>query len=151
LREAGEGEESFVHYDEDAFGASKNLAVGGLNFSFVKELAAFTPEMAAGKDEGLVEGDWPEVVHLHMTCHGEDVERAVELAHGLVEQGGYDSSVDVTGRAFVAAVELEVSGGGGMVWVSRVSGEDKVQALWIGGAASEAVAGALVNCGIAFE
>ena len=41
-----------------------------------------------------------------MSGHGEDIEGAVELAHGFVEECGDDASVDVAGRAFVHAVEL---------------------------------------------
>ena len=53
-----------------------------------------------------------EVVDLHVAGHGEDVEGPVELAHGLIEKGGDDATVDVARRAFVHAVELEVAGGG---------------------------------------
>ena len=70
----------------------------------VEELAAFAAEVAAGEDEWLVERGGAEVVDLHVAGHGEDVERAVELAHGFVEQGGDDASVDVAGWAFVQCV-----------------------------------------------
>jgi hypothetical protein len=79
--------------------------------------------------------------------HGEDVEGAVELAHGLVEECGYDASVDVAGRAFVHAVELDLCGGGDLIGVGCVGGEGEVESLGVGGAAAEAVIGALVDGG----
>lgn len=104
-------------------------------------------EVAGYEYEGLVEGRGFEVVDLHVAGHGEDVERAVELAHGLVEERGDDASVDVAGRPLVHAVELEVTGGGDGGGVRGVGGEDEVKALGIGGAAAEAVVGALVDGG----
>ena len=101
LRNAGCSEEFFVDDDEEAFGASEDGAVGVLNFSLMEKFATFAAEVAAGEDEGLVEGGRAEVVNLHVAGHGEDVERAVELAHGFVEESGYDASVDVAGWAFV--------------------------------------------------
>ncbi len=83
-----------------------------------------------------------------MAGHGEDVEGAVELAHGFVEESGDDASVDVAGWAFVEAVELELGGGGGDLGVGGVGGEDEVEALRVGGAAAEAVAGSLVDGGV---
>jgi hypothetical protein len=77
--------------------------------------------------------------------HGEDVERAVELAHGFVEERGDDAAVDVAGRAFVHAVELEVRGGDDGLGIGCVGGEDEVKTLGIGGTAAEAVVGALVD------
>ena len=61
----------------------------------------------------------PEIVDLHVAGHGEDVERAVELAHGLVHEGGDDAAVDVAGWALVDAGELEVCGGGDVGWVGE--------------------------------
>ena len=74
-------------------------------------------EMAAYEDERLVEGNGTEIVDLHVAGHGEDVEGAVELAHGFVEQRCNDAAVDVAWGAFVHAVELEVAGGGDGFWV----------------------------------
>jgi hypothetical protein len=110
----------------------------------MEELAAFSAEMAAGEDERLVEGNGVEVVDLHVASHGEDVEGAVELAHGFVKEGSYDASVNVAWRAFVKAVELDLRGRHGDFGVGRVSCEDEMEALWVGGAAAEAVASSLV-------
>jgi len=81
----------------------------------MEELAAWgavgfcwAAEVAADEDERLVEGNGAEVVDLHVSSHGEDVERAVEFAHGFVEESGDDAAVDVAGWALVHAVELEV-------------------------------------------
>ena len=120
--EAGGGEDFFVEGDEDAFGAGEDGAVGALDFGLVEELAVGgavgfggAVEVTGYEDERLVERDGAEVVDLHVAGHGEDVEGAVELAHGFVEEGGDDAAVDVAGRAFVHAVELDVCGGGDVV------------------------------------
>ena len=153
-REACGGEDFFVEGDEDAFGSGEYSAVGALDFGLVEELAVGSAvgfggavEMAGYEDQRLIERYWAEVIDLHVAGHGEDVEGAVELAHGFVEECGYDASVDVAGRALVHAVELDVCGGGDVVWVGGVGGEGEVEALGVGGAAAEAVAGALVDGG----
>jgi hypothetical protein len=83
-----------------------------LDFGLVEELAAFSAEMSADEDQRLVERSGAEVVDLHVAGHGEDVEGAIELAHGFVEECGYYASMDVARRAFVHAIELKVRGGG---------------------------------------
>src|ERR1700729_1864057 len=113
----------------------------------MEELSAFPAEVAAGEDKRLVEGDGAKVVDLHVAGHGEDVEGAVEFAHGLVEERGDDATVNVTRRTFVHAVELNFGGGCDVCWIGCVGGEDKVEALWVGRAAAETVVGALVDGG----
>ena len=61
-------------------------------------LAAFAACVAAGDSEWLIQRDGAEVVDLHVPGHGEDVERAVELAHGFVEQGRDKAAVEIAGR-----------------------------------------------------
>ena len=145
--EAGGSEHGFVDHDEEAFAASQDFAGGRLDFGLVEELAAFTLEVAAGEDELLVERDGAKIIDLYVACHGEDVERTIEFAHGFVEQSGYDASVDVAGWAFVHAVELEVCGADGVGRVPRVGSEDEMEALWVAGSAAKAVTGALVDGG----
>jgi hypothetical protein len=152
--EAGGGEDFFVEGDEDAFGSGEDGAVGTLDFGLVEELAVGCAvglggavEMAGDEDQRLIERYGPEVIDLHVAGHGEDVEGAVELAHGLVEKRGYDASVDVAGRAFVHAVELDLCGGGDVVGGGCVGGEGEVEALGVGGAAAEAMVGAFVDGG----
>ena len=154
--EAGGGQYFFVQCDEEAFAASQDGAVGTLEFGLVKELAVRgavwlcgSVEMAGDEDERLVERGGAEVVDLHMTGHGEDVKRAVELAHGFVEERGDDSAVDVAGWALVHAVELDIGDGGDVPGVRGVGGEGEVKALRVGGAAAEAVIGTLVDGGVA--
>jgi hypothetical protein len=101
----------------------------------------------ADEDEWLAEWGWAQVVDLHVTGHGEDVERTVEFAHGLVQEGRQDAAVDVARGAFVHAVQLDLGGGGDGLGVGGVGGEEEVEALGVGGAAAEAVIGALVDGG----
>ena len=86
-----------------------------------------------------------------MAGHREDVEGAVELAHGFVEERGDDASVNVARGTFVHLVELEVAGGGDGFGVYGVCGEGEVEALWVSGAAAEAVVGTLVDGGVAIH
>ena len=109
----------------------EELAVGGaVGFGS-------SAEVTRGEDEGLIERGGAEVVDLHVASHGEDVEGAVEFAHGLVKERGDDAAVDMAWRAFVHAVELNVCGGGDVFGIGCVGGEDEVEALRVGGAAAE--------------
>jgi hypothetical protein len=150
--EAGCCENAFVEGDKDTFAAGEDGAVGALEFCLMEELAirgavgfGGTVEVSRYQDERLVERRGLEVVDFHVACHGEDIEGTVELAHGFVEERGYDASVDVAGRALMHAIELEVRSGGDGFGVGDVGGEDEVEALRIGGAAAETVVGALVD------
>ena len=152
------GEGFFVNGDEEAFGSGEDGAVGVLDFGVVEELAAggavcfcWAADVAADENERLVERDGAEVVDLHVAGHREDVERTVEFAHGFVEEGGDDATVDMARGPLVHAVELEVRGGGDGVGVRGVGGEDEVKPLGIGGAAAKAEVGALVDGGRGFE
>ena len=113
----------------------------------MEELAAFAANVVADENQRLMERRWAEVVDFHVASHGEDVERVVELAHGFVEKGGYNAAVDMAGWAFVYAGQLDLGRGGGGFRVSGVGGEDKVQALRVGWAATKAVIGSLVDGG----
>lgn len=147
LGEAGAGEVLVVNNDEEALGAGEDCAVGVVDLGLVEELAALAAEVAAGEHEQLVERGGAKVIDLHVAGHGEDAEGTVELAHGLVEQGGDDASMNVAGRAFVKLRELDVSGGGGDAGVRCVDGEVEVESLRVGRAAAEAVVGALIEGG----
>ena len=104
MGKAGEREYFCVDDDEDTFGSGENGAVWELKFGLVKELAAFAVKVTADQDKRLEERRGAEVVHLHVTGHGDDVEGTVEFAHGFVEKGGDDAAVDVAGGAFVEAI-----------------------------------------------
>ena len=136
--EAGCGQDSFVEGDEDAFGAGEDGAVGTLDFGLVEELAVGgsvwfggSVEVTGYEDQRLIERHGAEVIDLHVAGHGEDVEGAVELAHRFVEERGYDAAMDVAGRAFVHAVELDLCGGCDVIGVGGVGGEGEVEALGI--------------------
>ena len=152
--EAGGGEELFFDGDEEAFAAGEDGSVRTLKFGLVEDLAVVgavwfcgAVEVTRHENEWLVERDGAQVVDFHVAGHGEDVEWAVEFAHGFVKECGDDAAVDVAGRAFVHSVELEVAGRGDGLGVRSIGGEGEVKALRIGGAAAEAVIGALVDGG----
>jgi len=89
--DAGGEEEFFVDGDEESFAAGQDGAVWVLDLGLMEELSAWCAvfcgavEMEADEDERLVERDGAKIVDLHMAGHGEDVEGAIELAHGFVE------------------------------------------------------------------
>lgn len=111
----------------------------------MEEFAAFAAEVTADEKERLVEGNRAKVVDFHVAGHSDDIEGAVELAHGFVEKGGDDAAMDVAGRSLVEAVEYEMGRGDGCLRIRGVAGEDEVEALWVGRTAAEAVACALVD------
>jgi hypothetical protein len=157
-RDAGGGQRFFVDGDEEAFGTSEDGAIGVLDFGVVEQFAAWgavdfrwAAKVPADENERLVEGNGAEVIDLHVAGHGEDVQRAIELAHGFVEERGNDAAVDVARGTLVHAVELEVRCGGYGLAVRGIGCEDEVQALRIGGTAAKAEVGALVDGGVGFE
>ena len=128
-----------VDDDEKAVATGEDGAVGMLNLGLVKELSSFAANMAANENQGLMERDGAKVVNLHVPGHGEGMERAVEFAHGFVEQSGDDAAMDVSRWPFVQTGELDIAGDDGGIWMSGVGGEDEVEALRIGWTAAEAV------------
>jgi len=122
-RRAGRREVVGIDDDEEALAAGEDVAVWELEGDGVEELAAggaFPAEVARGEGEWGVEGCGAEVVDLEVAGHGEDVEGAVELAHGLVEEGGDDAAVDVAGRALMELGEVDEGGCDGVFGVRGV-------------------------------
>ena len=76
------------------------------------------------------------VLDRHLACESDDVVELVHLAHGVVEDGGDDASVAVSGRASVAFAEAELADEGLALFVEN---ELQVHAIGIVLAASEAV------------
>jgi hypothetical protein len=65
-----------------------------------------------------VDGGGTEIVNLKVAGDGEQAEGTVELAHGLVEDGGDEAAVDVARGALVDLGEVDGGGrgaGGGVV------------------------------------
>lgn len=108
LGKAGASEEGFVELDEDSFAACEGGSVVSEDLGLVEELASVAVGVAADERERMVERYGAEVIDLHVARDGEDVERAVELAHRLVEKCGDEAAVDVAGWAFVKLLELNV-------------------------------------------
>jgi len=113
----------------------------------VEELASFAAQMPAGEDERLEERDRLEVVHFHVASDGEDIERAIEFAHRLVEQSGNNAAVDVSWRTFMKPIQLKVRGGYRVAWIFCIRGEDEVKSLRVFRSAAEAVIGSLIDGG----
>ena len=99
-------------------------------------LGAANFDFASLDEQGFVQGDRLEVLDRHLTREGDDVAQLVYLTHGVVENGGDDSSVTVARRTSVAFAESEAAG---RQLAILVEGKFKSHAAWIVHAASEAV------------
>lgn len=142
------GDEGRVDGDEEALGLGQQGSRGVVKLRGVEELAALASLVGGGEGEVLEEGAGAEVVDLEVAGHREGVEGAVELGHGLVEEGGDDAAVDVARRAFVEAGEVYGGGDGGVAGFRvGVAVEVEMEALWVGWSAGEAVAGLFVDGG----
>ena len=78
---------------------------------------------AAFYAQGLVQRDGLQIFDGHFFGEGDDVVELVDLAHGVVEDGGDDAAVAVAGRSGVAFAEAEAADEGLAGFV-----EDKFQA-----------------------
>lgn len=113
----------WVDGQEEALGGGEDAAFAGGEGGDVEELAALASEVVGGEGERDVQGGGAEVVDLHVAGHGEDVQGAVKLGHGLVEEGGDDAAVDVAGRALVNSGERNSGRGGDVGGVFCGDGE----------------------------
>ena len=89
-----------------------------------------------GDEQGFVQGDRLEVLDRHLTRQGDDLAQLVYLTHGVVENGGDDSSVAVAWRTGITFAESEAADRHLAV---LVEGKFKAHAVGIVQAASEAV------------
>src|SRR4029077_15528466 len=102
------GEHFFgVDGDEGASAAGQDFVFLVTNFSCVDVLAALNADFPALDVQGLVQGDGFEVFDGHFLSEGDDVVELVDLAHGVVEDGGDDAAVAVAGGSGVALAEAE--------------------------------------------
>lgn len=115
LGKAGGSQHLLIDFNKDALSPSERDSGEELNLGLVKELASFTTKVATRHFQGLVERDRPEIVDLHVAGYSKNIERAVELAHCFIKQSGYYASMDITGWAFVGAIQLEMGGCGGIL------------------------------------
>jgi len=59
--------------------------------------------------EGTVQRDWVQIFDGHAGCGSRGVEEAIQLGHGLVEDGGDHAAVAESGRARVALAQTKVA------------------------------------------
>jgi hypothetical protein len=93
---------------EDGFGGGEDFAGSVRELGFDVIAAAGGSGVLGGKGEGLAEGDGAEIVDVEAAGHGEDAAGAIDFAHRLVEKGGDDASVSMTGRTGETRGEAEV-------------------------------------------
>jgi len=97
-----------TNLDKQPLALGQHGSVGAEDAGFCPVLAAFIPRDAAFQEERLAGGNRPQVVNLHVACHGDEAARTYGLAHGLVDQGGDDAAVQV------ARVALKIAGYDGL-------------------------------------
>ena len=98
-----------VDCDKERFSARENFALGIQNLSAIGVLAAFHADRMAFGAQRLVQRDWRQVVDLHGAGQGDYVVDLVDLAHDLIQDGGYDAAVNVSWRAHKAVVEAKAA------------------------------------------
>ena len=106
------------------------------DFGLVDVLAAVDADFPALDVQRLVQRDGLEVFDGHLFGEGDDVVQLVDLAHGVVEDGGDDAAVAVAGRSGVAFAQAEFADEGLALFVE---GEFEAHAVGIVRAAGEAV------------
>jgi len=122
--------------DEDAATAGKNFAFFIENFRRIDVLGSANFDFASLDEQGFVQGNRLEVLDRHLTRQGYDLAQLVYLTHGVVENGGDDSSVAVAWRTGVAFAESEAADRHLAV---LVEGKFQAHAVGIVQAANEAV------------
>jgi len=88
-----------VDGDEEAAAAGEDLSFLVEDFGDIGMLAAVHGFFARFDAQRLVEGDGLEIVDGHLDGDGDNVAELIDLAHGLVEDGGDDASMAVAGRS----------------------------------------------------
>ena len=122
-----------VDGDEGPAAAGQHFSVFVENLGHVDVPAAVHADLAAFHAQGFVERDGLDVLDGHLFGEGNDVAQLVDLAHGVVEDGGDDAAVAVSGRAGVAFAEAEFADE-----AVPFLGELQAHALGIVGATGEA-------------
>ena len=122
-----------VDGDEGSAAAGEDFALFVENLGHVDVPAAVHADLAAFHAQGFVERDGLDVLDGYLFGEGDDVTQLVDLAHGVVEDGGDDAAMAVSGRAGVTSAESEFAD-------EAVSflGEFQAHALGIVGTAGEA-------------
>lgn len=139
------GKHFFVKDNKDSLGTGHHSSIRLLNFSLMKELPAFTAEVAAFKKKGLMQRGWAQVIDLHVPGHGKHIQRTIEFAHGLIQKGRYDASVDIAGRPFVQVSELHLRCGDRVFRAGQTDRKIQMKSLRIGWSAAKAVIGLLID------
>lgn len=67
---------------------------------FDEVLLSFTMNDSAFHTYRRAGGNWSAVIHLQVPRHSRETPRADRLAHGFIEQSGYDSAMKEAGMAF---------------------------------------------------
>ena len=96
-----------VDGDEGPSASGEDFVLLVQNFGDVDVLASVDTDFPALDLQRLVERDGLEIFDGHLFGEGDDVVKLVHLAHGVVEDGGDDAAVAVSGRSGVALAEAE--------------------------------------------
>jgi hypothetical protein len=133
------------HEDSTAAGEDRSVLVA--DFGGVSKASSAPAEVLRPDLQWTIERHRPEVFHGHARGGGRCVEEAVQLAHGLVENGGDHSAMTVPGRSCVATAQAKLAH---ELFPGFVQGELEMHTIGIVAPTTEAeVPLALLDCAVA--
>jgi len=139
------GKHFFVKDNKDSLGTGYHSSIRLLDFSLMKKLPAFAADVVAYKKKRLMHRGRTQIIDFHVPGHGKHIQRTIEFAHGLIQKGRYDASMDVAGRPFVQASELHLRCGDRVFGACHADSKTQMKPLRIGWSAAKAVIGLLID------
>lgn len=125
-----------INHHEDAAAAGEKRALLIKDLGGAGQTASAFANLAGLNAQRLMERNWSNILNGHARGGGGLIAQFVQLTHGVVENGGDDSAVAVSGWSGVARAQLEAAG---VVLSGRVSVKLQMHAIGVVRAASEAI------------
>src|SRR6266566_9034439 len=122
-----------VNDDKDTFAPRQHSSIFAQDFGRVGEAAPAFAQFARFDAQRLVKRHGLQVLDGHFRSHRNNLAEFAEFAHGIVEDGGDDAAVAITGRAGIAFAQPKAA----HETLSFLS-ELQAHAFWIVLSASEA-------------
>ncbi len=126
----------WIEDHEYATAAGEQATLGIADFCDAGKAPPVLANLTRLHSQRLVQRYWPEIFDGHARGGGWQVARFVELAHGIIENGGDNSAVAVARRAGVALAQAEITN---IFLSARIGRKFQVHAAGIVQAAGETV------------
>jgi len=117
-----------VNDHEDAAAAGENRSLVIEDLGSAAKSAAAPADLSGFNPQWLMERHWPQILDRHAGGGGGKIAQFVQLAHGIVENGGDNSTMAVSGRAGVTPAQSKVAG---VVLSGRISAKLQMHAVGI--------------------